>query len=522
MNHSSAIERRAAPSFPSSFILAAVCSVAVLVAYWGGIENLVHRWSEREEYSHGFFIPLICLWLLWHRRDAITESIGCPSWLGVPLFLAALVLLFLGELSSIFVLIHLSLVLLLFAGALLFGGNSLMKVVALPLSYLLFAIPVPYFIDAQLSWWLQLVSSKFGAGILQAMSVPVFQEGNVIDLGTYQLQVAEACSGLRYLYPLLGLGFLVAYLFAAPLWQRVLIFLSVVPITVFMNSFRIAVIGVLVNRWGTSMAEGFLHFFEGWVIFLGCGALLLFEVWLLDRLQSGRPLAELLAVPQVFPVYPAEVPVGRSWLSLTAVAALVLASFTAFQIENREDVQPQRISFGAFPRVLGSWEGRDSFLNPVVETALGVDDYFLANYQSGDGSTVNLYMAWYASQRKGNSPHSPRVCIPSGGWRIVDLKRPELSVQGAAPFPINRAELELNGKRMLVYYWFDQRSRRMANEYWMKWYLLIDAIVRNRTDGALVRLTTPLLEGESDGDADARLQDMVRLLLPGLPDFVPH
>lgn len=223
---------------------------------------------------------------------------------------------------------------------LLLGGLSLLRVSFLPIALLAFAIPMPYFIDAQLSWNLQLISSKLGVEMLRLMGVAVHLDGNVIDLGLYKLQVVEACSGLRYLYPLLSLGFLAAYFFSAPLWQRTLVFISVVPITVFMNSFRIAVIGALVNIWGTDMAEGFLHFFEGWIIFMGCAMLLMLEIWLLDRLGKRRSLGDLLVLPQTRPVSPSGGGKGGILLLSVSIVILVAVAVGVYSLDERQEVLP--------------------------------------------------------------------------------------------------------------------------------------------------------------------------------------
>ncbi len=135
---------------------------------------------------------------------------------------------------------------------------------------------------------LQHVSSRIGTAIISALGIPVYLDGNIIDLGTYKLQVAEACSGLNYLFPLLSFGFLVAVIYRGPIWHKVVLFLSAVPITIAMNCLRIAMVGVLVDRYGTEQAEGFLHLFEGWVIFVACLGLLLLEALLLQRLSTIR------------------------------------------------------------------------------------------------------------------------------------------------------------------------------------------------------------------------------------------
>jgi EpsI family protein len=170
---------------------------------------------------------------------------------------------------------------------------------------------------------------------------------------------------------------------------------------------------------------------------------------------------------------------------------------------------------------MGDWLAREDYLPGEIEQALGVDDYLLADYKRSPGEQVNVYIAFYASQRKGYSPHSPRVCLPGGGWRITDLSEIQYPLEGQGSFPINRAVLELNSQKQLVYYWFEQRGRRIASEYWMKWYLLVDSIMMNRTDGALVRVITPVHSNEDMAAADKRLQDIITAALPLLPRYIP-
>src|SRR5262249_28091166 len=136
---------------------------------------------------------------------------------------------------------------------------------------------------------------------------------------------------------------------------------------------------------------------------------------------------------------------------------------------------------------------------------------------------VNLYVAYYASQRTGQSAHSPRSCLPGGGWRIVEFTQQEIPgvrAQGP-PLRVNRVMVAHGGERQLVYYWFQERGRDITNEFVVKWYLLEDALFRNRTDGALVRLSTPLQAGEAPARADARLSAFAGTALPVLHDYLP-
>lgn len=501
------------------FMLAALLTIG---AYWGGLTELVARWSTQEEYSHGFFIPLISLWLLWQRREALRDSLGAPAWSGLLLLFGASGLLLLGELTAIFILVQYAFLLCLAGLILCLGGAALLRVTLLPLALLIFAIPLPYFVDSQLSWRLQLLSSQLGVAMLRVLDISVFLEGNVIDLGTYRLQVVEACSGLRYLYPLLSIGFLVGYLFRAPRWQQVLLFLSTIPITVLMNSLRIAMVGVLVERWGIGMADGFLHYFEGWIIFLACLALLMAEIWLFERLGRRRPVLSVLALPNVAGQGASRAPGVRRHPLVYALPLLLLAGVGVKNVGEREEIRLDRLPLSAFPLQLEEWRASESRLETQVESSLGLDDYVIADYRRDNGDIVNFYAAYYGSQRKGISPHSPQVCIPGGGWLITGLARQPVTLGNGQSFAVNRVLIQRGEQRQLVYYWFEQRGRRIANEYWMKWYLLTDAVMRNRSDGALVRLTTPIKAFEAPATADQRLQDFMQLSVPRLAVHVPE
>jgi exosortase D (VPLPA-CTERM-specific) len=505
-------------------LLVCVAVFVALLAFSGALWELVTRWSRQEEYSHGFLIPIIAAWMLWARRDALRASIGRPSWAGPALIVLATMMHLVGELSAFFLLSQLAFIVALIGIVLGLGGYSLLRVTFIPIVFLAFAIPLPYFIDSQLSWRLQLISSELGVFFIRLFQVPVYLTGNVIDLGNYKLQVVEACSGLRYLYPLLSLGFLAAYLFQAPFWQRALVFLSAIPITIVMNSFRIAMVGLLVDRWGIEMADGLLHLFEGWAIFLVCAAILAAEIYLLGRIGSGKGFFQVFYLPKVAASVPRETDMESVSRLPMAVCLLLLcaAGLAGFFVSGREENVPQRTRFVAFPSTLGQWQGRPSLLEPQIEHALGLEDYILSDYSKSNRGAVNLYVAYYPSQRKGWSPHSPLVCIPSGGWQIVDFERTSYSNEVLRErLPLNRVVIARDSNKQLVYYWFVQRGRKIANEYWSKWYLFADAITKNRTDGALVRLTTPLYPGEFEGDADERLQSFILELLPRLSNYLP-
>jgi exosortase D (VPLPA-CTERM-specific) len=508
-------------SFELRIAVAAAALVLLFFAFGGPLLELVRRWNQQEEYSHGYLIPVVAAWLLYMRRGALRANIATPSYVGLGLIVLAIAMNVVGTLSAIFILSQVGFVLSLFGLALAIGGFPLLRAAFIPIAYLLFAIPLPYFIDAALTLKLQLISSELGVFFIRLFGIPVYLDGNIIDMGIYKLQVVEACSGLRYLYPLFSLSFLAAYLFRAPLWQRAVVFLSSIPIAIGMNGLRIGLVGYLVNGWGTRMAEGALHLFEGWVVFLACSAILAAEMWLLARF-SGRRFVEIFYVPTDTAFEPAA-PVEKSRQSYALWAALGLSCVSALAmlfISGRAEIIPERTQFVSFPTHIGQWQGHIGSLDKDTEQFLKVDDYILADYTGPDRKAINFYVAYYASQRANESPHSPTVCLPGSGWIISQLERRSFVSDGTSR-PYNRVIIQKGSSRDLVYYWFDERGRGIADEYAAKWYLLVDAIFQNRTDGALVRLVTQIAPGETDAEADQRMQSFMQAALPHLPEFVP-
>ncbi len=273
--------------------LTIIGGVALGAIFYDGLLRLVDEWAS-PEYSHGYLIPVVSAALFGLYWPRLRQAKWVGSWWGVALVAVALTVAIAGQLGTIYLLVQLAFVLALVGVALSFFGWSGLAVIWFPLVYLVFMIPLPDFLQVQLSAELQLIASSLGVAFVRLFDISVFLDGNIIDLGTYQLQVVEACSGLRYLFPLLSFGFLIAYFYRGPLWQRAVIFVSTVPITILMNSFRIGVIGVLVEYYGIEMAEGFFHDFDGWVIFMACTVILFVEIWLFVLFDPRkRPLSEL-------------------------------------------------------------------------------------------------------------------------------------------------------------------------------------------------------------------------------------
>jgi len=523
------------PQSPSSFwkmmpalwVVLALAVVGLTSAFVDGLRFMVATWEQVPEFSYGYFIPFISVFLIWQRSDRLRQLELRGSWSGLWLIAVALALGTVGDVSAIRVISQYGFVVALFGLSVCTIGWAGTRVIAVPLGILFFMVPLPQFMLREISQQLQLVSSEIGVWLIRQFGVSVFLEGNVIDLGSYKLQVVEACSGLRYLFPLMVLGLLAAYFFKGPLWQRALIVVSTVPVTIFMNSLRIAVVGVSVEYYGSGMAEGLLHDFEGFFIFMVCIVVLIAEMSLLAKLGRRKE-----ALRDVFGLeYPDPFPKGVAFqyrrLSIPALASCVTIGVVALWLHwlpDREPVRPQRVAFSQFPMALpGAWEGRPDRLERDIVATLAVDDYLVANYARPGTPWVNLYSAWYDSQSGGQSTHSPRTCIPGGGWEITELaERPVDLGRSTAGFNVNRAIIQKGEHRQLVYYWFSQRGRMLTDELAVKWYILYDALRTGRSDGGLLRLVTPVAPNEDIAQADRRLTDFLATVQPLLRDHVPE
>jgi exosortase D (VPLPA-CTERM-specific) len=504
--------------------LLAAAALGLGLAFRPALAGLYATWMSREEYSFGILVPFIAAFLLWQRRDRLAATRFEPSWAGVGVLAAGLVLGAVAHVATATNLAQYAFVVSLAGVAFAAAGRHAFAVVAAPLAMLAFMLPLPELLLGELSRVLQLFSSQLGVWLIRLAGVSVYLEGNVIDLGTMKLQVVEACSGLRYLLPLLTLGCITAFFFRAQLWQRALLVASTVPITLLMNSARIALIGVTVEHFGRAAAEGLLHDFEGWAVFMTCMAVLFAEMWLFAGL-SGRRLREVFAVDLPGPApYGAELRLRTVPSSLVAaVALLVGAALTQLLMPAPESVAPPRREFSLFPLELGAWRGRTERMNPLHLEILKLDDYLLANYVNGSAPGVNLYMAYYAVQRHGLAAHSPSECLPADGWEMQRFERhvvPGVRVADGE-LEVNRVVIQKGTARQLVYYWFQQRERSLRSEYAVKAWLFWDLLTRQRSDGALVRLITPLPAGEQAGNADRRLAEFAAKVMKRLPSHVP-
>jgi exosortase len=230
--------------------------------------RLVMQWWSDPNFSHGFFVPAFSLFLLWQDRFRLRHIQPAPSLWGLPVIVIAMCILILGVFGAELFLSRMSLIMLIAGLTIFFMGWEVLRTILFPLLFLVLMVPLPAIVFSQITFPLQILASKLSAGLLPLLGVPVLREGNVINLPTMPLEVAEACSGIRSLLSLTTLAIMYGYLLEKRVAIRVLLALASVPIAVAANGLRIVGTGLLVQYWDPDKAEGFFHAFSGWLIFV--------------------------------------------------------------------------------------------------------------------------------------------------------------------------------------------------------------------------------------------------------------
>ncbi|MGB8013312.1 MAG: exosortase C-terminal domain/associated protein EpsI [Terriglobales bacterium] len=211
-------------------------------------------------------------------------------------------------------------------------------------------------------------------------------------------------------------------------------------------------------------------------------------------------------------------------LRFAIAAVLMLATALVLQAHSRSEYFPPRALLSSLPLQMDGWVGTDDVLDQQTLDILGPGEFLVRDYENASQPQpwINLYIAYFPTQRAGDTIHSPNHCLPGAGWvptsrEVIQLPRPD-----GSSFPVNRYVVSKSGERQLVLYWFQAHGRAVASEYWAKYYLVSDSIRMNRSDGGLVRLMTPMLNGESPVAAQARLMKLGSQLVPLLDSYIPR
>jgi exosortase D (VPLPA-CTERM-specific) len=489
-----------------------ILTLGVFVLYWPVLTSLVKQLASDEDFSYGLLLPFVSAYLVYLKWPEIRRGPWQPSWAGLAIMALGLILYMAGRLAGEVYSARFSFPIFIAGILLLFGGWKILRLLAFPLFLLIFMLPLPSIVTSSITFPLQLISSHLAANFLQALGYPLLLQGNVIDLGTRQLQVVAACSGLRYILSLLALGFIYCYFYQRRPWKGALLLISLVPAAILANAFRVAAMGIF-----PALQEGFWHSFSGWLIFIFCFAFLA----LLNRgFNYLEPQTEGSLPPKDSSTKmegpPSRGPSLYTPFFIAGLSLIVLGGSLVYTVGSPPPV-PLLQSFDHFPLQMGPWKGQRTYMDPQIFVKTDADSYFDADYSRPGMEPVTLYIAHYKAQESvGGLGHNPGNCMTGSGWKTLKSGTTQIGPN----LPVNYLLLARQGTHLLVYWWNIQQGHwealRSARLYKLR--TIFNAIRLHRSDWALVRLITPVAKDEKL--ARERLADFAHLLVPVLPEFI--
>lgn len=470
-------------------------------------------------FQHGIFVPIFALFVLWQDRKQLTAMAPAPSWAGLPLVVLSMLVLVLGVLGADIFLPRVSLLILLAGLIILLQGWAFFRAVLFPWAFLILMIPIPALIINRVTFPLQLLAARLSSALLELVGFAVLREGNIISLASVRLDVVEACSGIRSLLSLVTLAIIYGYLMETRTWVRVVLACLAVPIAVVANSFRLLSTGLLMEFGYRDATEGAPHALAGLLVF-AVALVMLFAVHrVISLLWKSGPSAPRTVAP-----LPDRTTGGirsnAASFQLAIAALPMLAAAIFLQVHSSGEVR----HVGSLPSQIGEWTGTDVPISKEELDILGPGEYVQRDYENASQlqSGINLYIPFFPSQRAGDTIHSPDHCLTGAGWIPISRKVIPLLLPDGSSIHVNRYVVSKSGQRQLVLYWFQAHGRVVASEWWAKYYLISDSIRMNRSDGGMVRLMTPMFEGEPPDAAQARIMKLGSQLLPLFDSYIPR
>jgi exosortase D (VPLPA-CTERM-specific) len=425
------------------------------------------------------------------------------------------VLMTAGELGSVETLLYVGIWGCIVGMMFILYGHKL-RYLVFPMLIMAFIVPMPPFINKMLTFNLKLSASAMSVLMLRLAGVSVLQDGNIIDLGITQMQVVDACSGLRYFVPLILMALLFGYFYSRRLWQKAVLLLVVPPLSILVNGLRIFATGML-HVWGhPKLAEDFFHDFSGWVVFMVAGAILFWASMVLKRFGVGKTVKTMVDSAE-----PTPKPLTAVVLTVTLCLIFAGSGYVLQKLPSTANM-PERKSFDTFPMHIGQWQAKRNYLSKEILDNLWADDYVDATFNHpSHPNSIHLLIPFYAYQGTRHTAHAPQSCMLGGGWALMGSRDHEVKTGGGGEFSLKTNTWEKGSMRVLGSYFFFQRGRVITNPWLNKYWLMVDAFTKQRTDGALVRVELALAPGQSVEEAYRLLEEFVGHVYTLLPEYVP-
>jgi EpsI family protein len=503
--------RVALPTAWRSWAMAVSLAAAFFFAYADVFEQLLVQWSSLQMYSYGFLIPWISFYLIWTDRNKLSNLQMVPEYVAGGTVLAlGLFMLLAGRLASVLALEQFSLIVSI-AGLVLFVlGKRFLRVLSIPIAYLLFMIPVWGILLDRLHLPFQIFSATLGISLLHYLGVPAYRHELFIDLPNMTLEVAQVCSGVNYLLAIVAIGIPLAHLFIRGWFRRTVLVCFAVIIAILSNGLRVALIGALVYFGIGTNVHGPMHVLQGlFVSAIGYAALFL-GLWVLTK---SSPTSDSASVPSAG-FAASGVFNKQAVISVVAVASLAFVALGAYLRLYQPIPVPLKRELNSFPLTIANWTAAGTPAElPVYSNS---DHEFHRIYHNDSGESLQLYVGYYSFQEQGRELISERTAeLDRQASPVAVTLSPGVAIQ------VNRLIQRVNGRSRLILFWYDLNGRVVADRWLAKAHTAWDGLTRWRSNAAIVVVSSDVDSPEDLPRKFAVGQAFIGRIWPVLHDYLP-
>ena len=479
---------------------------------------LIKVWWNNSSQSHGFLIPFIDLYLIYLQRDKLKYIYASPTYLlGLPVFVGGVLMYLAGHAGAILLLQELSFVITVIGLVLLLLGVKFLKALLLPVVYLSFMLTIWSDLLEGMHLPFQKLSALIGTELLQWVGIPAYRTSIYIELPNITLEVAKVCSGINYLMSIAAIGVPLAYITLRG-WPRRLILVSgAIMIAILANSFRVAWIGVLAYYKITDNLHGPYQVLQAMFVSVVGFIALFIGAWILSKTTKRSDNTSKVNTPSKNLKLQSQSPYPnyKMTYSLILTGGILILAGSYINFYSPSPV-PLQMALKLFPYEIEGWSGFDSRLDDDILKNLPVDHDLERTYRSKDGKEINLYVGYFESQRQGKEVINEQTSKLHYGASTVEIK-----LDTHEEIKVNKIVRRERNRDRLILFWYNFNGRITANRYMAKAYTILDALTRNRTNGAII-----IVDGTMDKSADQNElikdeEDFINHLIPVLHRYLP-